>query len=215
MARSKSSQRWLREYHGDEFVKKARAQNYRSRAVFKLQEIDERDRLFEAGASVLDLGAAPGGWSQYAIQKVGPHGRVIAVDLLEIDPIPGVEVIRGDFREDSLVAKLIARLAERKLDVILSDMAPNQSGLDAIDQPKSMHLAQLALEMAFRSLAPGGTLLVKVFQGQGFDPYYRDIRGAFRQTAIRKPKASRVRSREVFLLARGFKAVHGSPISEI
>ncbi|MGH8559204.1 MAG: 23S rRNA (uridine(2552)-2'-O)-methyltransferase RlmE [Methylococcales bacterium] len=205
MARSKSSQCWLGEHHSDEFVRKARAQNYRSRAVFKLKEIDERDRIFKPAANVLDLGAAPGGWSQYALQKVGGRGKVIALDILEIDPISGVDFIRGDFREDSVLEKLLEILAERKMDVILSDMAPNQSGRDEIDQPKSMYLAELALEMVHHSLAPGGTFLVKLFQGLGFDRYYRDIRQIFREVVIRKPKASRARSREIFLLAKGFK----------
>ncbi|MCI0653104.1 MAG: 23S rRNA (uridine(2552)-2'-O)-methyltransferase RlmE [Methylococcaceae bacterium] len=213
MTRSKSSQRWLREYHSDEFVKWARAQKYRSRAVFKLKEIDERDQIFKPAASVLDLGAAPGGWSQYAVQKVGERGKVVALDRLEIDPIPGVDLVRGDFREDSVLQKLIETLAERRVDVILSDMAHNQSGRNEIDQPNSIYLAELALEMAHYSLAPGGTFLVKVFQGLGFDQYYRDIRQVFCKVAIRKPKASRARSREIFLLAKGFKSGQGSPIS--
>lgn len=205
MARSNSSQRWLGEHHSDEFVKKARAQNYRSRAVFKLKEIDERDRLFKPAASVLDLGAAPGAWSQYALQKIGRNGKIIALDLLEMDPIPGVEFIQGDFREDSVLAKLIETLAG-KVDVIVSDLAPNQSGKNEIDQPKSVHLAELALEMAHHSLVAGGTFLVKVFQGAGFEQYYRDVRRVFRATAIRKPRASRARSRELFILAKGFKS---------
>jgi 23S rRNA (uridine2552-2'-O)-methyltransferase len=205
MAHSKSSQRWLKEHHADDFVKLARLLNYRSRSVFKLKEIDERDQLLKAGASVLDLGAAPGGWSQYAVQKIGASGKVIALDVLEIEPIPGVDFIQGDFREDSVVDRLLGTLAHRKLDVILSDMAPNQSGQDEIDQPRSIYLAELALEMTPRSLAAGGSFLVKVFQGTGFDQYCREVRQVFSRVVIRKPKASRPRSREVFLLAKGFK----------
>ncbi|MCI0653694.1 MAG: 23S rRNA (uridine(2552)-2'-O)-methyltransferase RlmE [Methylococcaceae bacterium] len=213
MARSKSSHLWLREHHSDEFVKLARVQNYRSRAVFKLKEIDQRDRVFRAGACVLDLGAAPGGWSEYALQRVGERGKIIALDVLEIVPIRGVEFIRGDFREDSVLEKLIEMLAERKVDVLLSDMAPDQSGKVEIDQPKSIHLAELALEMAHRALAPGGIFLVKVFQGAGFDQFYRDVKQGFSKVVIRKPKASRARSREVFLLGKGFKPGQGYPIS--
>ncbi|MGH8549193.1 MAG: 23S rRNA (uridine(2552)-2'-O)-methyltransferase RlmE [Methylococcales bacterium] len=213
MARSKSSHLWLQEHHADQFVQLARVQNYRSRAVFKLKEIDERDRLFKARASVLDLGAAPGAWSQYALQQVGEQGKIIALDVLEIDPIPGVDFIRGDFREDSIVRQLLESLAERKVDVILSDMAPNQSGRSEIDQPKSIHLAELALEMVHYSLAAGGTFLVKVFQGAGFDQFYRELRLAFGRVVIRKPKASRARSREVFLLAKDFKPGRSRPIS--
>lgn len=213
MARSKSSQRWLQEHHSDAFVRLARVQNYRSRAVFKLKEIDERDQLFRPGASVLDLGAAPGGWSQYALEKVGRQGKVIALDVLEIDPLPGVEIIQGDFREHAVLDRLSQSLVGRKVDVILSDMAPNQSGRVEIDQPKSIFLAELALEMTRHSLAADGTFLVKLFQGAGFDPYYRDVRQVFSKVVIRKPKASRARSREVFLLAKGFKPVQGAPIS--
>ncbi|MGR9105988.1 MAG: 23S rRNA (uridine(2552)-2'-O)-methyltransferase RlmE [Gammaproteobacteria bacterium] len=205
MARSKSSQLWLREHHSDVFVKQARALNYRSRSVFKLKEIDERDHLFRSGASVLDLGAAPGGWSQYALQKVGFHGKVVALDILKMEPIPGLEFIHGDFREEAVFTALLECLAERRMDVVLSDMAPNQSGQYEIDQPKSMYLAELALEMAQCSLAAGGTFLVKVFQGEGFDQYYRELRQIFANVVIRKPKASRARSREVFFLARDFK----------
>ena len=213
MGRSKSSNRWLSEHHSDEFVKLAQRRNYRSRSVFKLKEIDERDRLFKVGAKVLDLGAAPGGWSQYAYERVGAHGSVIALDMLEIDPIPGVRCLRGDFREQSVLQELIEVLGERKVDVILSDMAPNQSGQLEVDQPKSMYLAELALEMAHRSLAVDGVLLVKVFQGAGFDRYYRDIRQSFAKVVVRKPKASRARSREVFFLAKGFKSGQIPPIS--
>ncbi len=208
MARSKSSQRWLQEYHSDDFVKLARIQNYRSRAAFKLKEIDERDQLLKPGSIVLDLGAAPGGWSQYAAQKIGASGKIVALDVLEIEPIPGVDLIQGDFREDSVVDGLLKSLAPRKLDVILSDMAPNQSGQDQIDQPKSIYLAELALEMAHRSLATGGSFLVKLFQGTGFDQYCGDVKQVFSRVVIRKPKASRPRSREVFLLAKGFKPGH-------
>lgn len=213
MGRSKSSNRWLSEHHSDEFVKLAQRRNYRSRSVFKLKEIDERDRLFKVGGKVLDLGAAPGGWSQYAYERVGTQGSVIALDMLEIDPIPGVRCLRGDFREHSVLQELVKVLDERKVDVILSDMAPNQSGQIEIDQPKSMYLAELALEMAHRALAVDGVFLVKIFQGAGFDRYYQDIQRYFSKILIRKPKASRARSREVFFLAKGFKPAQIPPIS--
>lgn len=212
MARSKSSQRWLQEHHADEFVKLARLKNYRSRAVFKLQEIDDRDHLLKPGLSVLDLGAAPGGWSQYAQQKVGASGKIIALDVLPIDPIAGVDIIQGDFREDSVLEAVLSQLAGCKVDVILSDMAPNQSGQYEIDQPKSMYLAELALEMAHHSLANGGAFLVKVFQGAGFDQFYTEVKQVFLRVVIRKPKASRARSREVFLLAKGFNPAQESPL---
>lgn len=184
----------------------ARVQNYRSRAVFKLKEIDERDQIFKHGMSTLDLGAAPGGWAQYALQKVGTQGRIIALDLLRIDPIPGVELIQGDFREDSVLETLVEVLNQKKIDVILSDMAPNQSGIYEIDQPKSIYLAELALEIVLHSLIAGGTFLVKVFQGTGFDSYCREVKRVFSTVVIRKPKASRARSREVYLLAKAFKS---------
>ncbi len=205
VARSKSSQRWLKEHFSDEYVKRARADHFRSRAVYKLKEIDERDGLIKPGYRVVDLGAAPGGWSQYTRQKVGKKGRVLALDILDFEPLPGVEFIRGDFTEDAVLEDLQGLLGERRVDLILSDMAPNQSGIDAVDQPKSVYLAELALDMAHHSLAAGGAFLVKVFQGAGFDDYYRNVRTAFAKVVVRKPQASRPRSREVYLLAKGFK----------
>lgn len=205
MPRSKSSKRWLREHHEDVYVQQARAQGYRSRAVFKLIELHERDRLLKPGMTVVDLGAAPGGWSQYAAKAVGRRGKVIALDILAIDPLPNVEVIQGDFREDSVLHELTARLEGGGVDLVISDMAPNISGMDAVDQPRAMYLAELALDFAKQVLKPGGGFLVKLFQGTGFDEFVRDCRHCFGRVVTRKPKASRARSREVYLLARNFK----------
>jgi len=205
MARSKSSDRWLKEHFDDEYVKRAQAEGYRSRATFKLIELQEKDRVIKPGMTVIDLGAAPGGWSQYAARLVGSKGRVVALDILPMDALEGVEFIEGDFREDGPYQQLLDLIGEQRADLVISDMAPNISGMSAVDQPRAMHLTELALELAKETLAPGGSLLVKVFQGEGFDEYLKQLRGAFEKVVMRKPKASRARSREVYALARNFK----------
>lgn len=205
MARSKSSKTWLKEHFDDEYVARAQQEGYRSRAVYKLLEIQQKDRLIRPGMTVVDLGAAPGGWSQIAAELVGDEGRVIALDILPMDSLAGVEVIEGDFREESVLEQLLKTLGDRSVDLVLSDMAPNMSGMRDIDQPRAMHLTELALDLANQVLRKGGDILVKVFQGEGFEEYLRDLRGAFDKVITRKPDASRGRSREVYLLGRGFK----------
>lgn len=204
MARSSSSGRWLREHRRDPFVQEARRGGHRSRAVFKLQELDEREGLLRPGRTVLDLGAAPGGWSRYAARRVSPGGRVIALDLLPMEPLAGVELIEGDFREEAVLRRLLDCLGGTRADVVLSDMAPNMSGSRAVDQPRAMHLAELALELCGEALAPGGDLLVKVFQGEGFPAYQQALRRVFGRVSTRKPRASRARSAEVYLLGRRY-----------
>jgi len=205
--RSKSSARWLAEHASDEFVKQAHAQGWRSRAVFKLAQIQESDKLLRPGQRCVDLGAAPGGWSQYAAKIIGDRGRLVATDILAMDGIPGVEFIQGDFREPEVLEEVLRCVGADKVDLVLSDMAPNMAGIDAVDQPRSMYLAELALEFADRVLAPGGDLLVKLFQGAGFDEIIRDARKRFGKVATEKPKASRSRSPEIYLLARQFGMV--------
>ncbi|MBY5267934.1 23S rRNA (uridine(2552)-2'-O)-methyltransferase RlmE [Spiribacter salinus] len=206
MPRSRGSQRWLKEHFNDPYVREAQRRGLRSRAVFKLEEIDERDQLLSRGQSVVDLGAAPGGWSAYAASKVGPSGRVVAIDLLEMPPVPNVTFVQADFSRDEGLAQLDAALAGSGVDLVMSDMAPNLSGQKAVDQPRSMFLAELALDFCQERLNPGGGLLVKVFQGQGFDELLKAMRERFAKVQSRKPEASRNRSREVYLLARGFRA---------
>lgn len=205
MARSKSSSRWLKEHFDDEFVNQAQKDGWRSRAVYKLEEIQKRDRIIKQGMTVIDLGAAPGAWSQYLAREVGHKGRVIALDILPMDALADVEIITGDFRDDETLATLRETLGDARVDLVLSDMAPNMSGVEAVDQPRGMYLAELALALAHEVLKPGGDLLVKVFQGAGFEELRRDMQTAFDKLQSRKPKASRPRSREVYLLARGFK----------
>lgn len=205
MARSKSSKRWLRRHVSDPYVKKAQAQGYRSRAAFKLLEIDKRDRLLRPGARVVDLGAAPGGWAQVAAQKVGPGGAVIAVDLLEIAPISGVTALQGDLREPQLRAALVAALGGQKADVVLSDMSPNISGIASADQARAAELAHVAIDFCRERLKPGGALLAKVFQGEEFEAVMEALRKAFREVQVRKPAASRGESRETYVLARGLR----------
>lgn len=205
MKRSKSSHDWLQEHFNDEYVKQAQALGYRSRAIFKLQEIQEKDRIIAPDMTVLDLGAAPGGWSQYARQIVGKKHKVIALDILPIEPLEGVEFILGDFREADVLARLYQVLDNAPVNLVLSDMAPNITGSKGIDQPRALYLGELALDTARAVLTKGGTFLVKMFQGDGFDAYHQDIRQSFSQVAIRKPKASRARSNEVYILAKGFK----------
>lgn len=204
MPRSKSSRRWLKEHFDDPYVQEAKQLGLRSRAALKLQEIDARDHLLRPGMTVVDLGAAPGGWAQVAAEKVGERGRVIALDILPMDPLPGVEIITGDFREQSVLDELLARLEGRPVDLVISDMAPNISGVKAVDQPRAMYLVELGLECARRVLAPGGDLLIKAFHGEGFDAFVKDVRGSFERVLVRKPRASRSRSAEVYLLARNF-----------
>ncbi len=203
MSSHRSKRRWLDEHHNDDFVKRAQREGYRSRAVYKLLEIQERDRILKPGQCVVDLGAAPGGWSQVAQNCVGRKGRVIALDILPMEPIAHVEFIQGDFREEEVLDTLTSVLAARTVDLVISDMAPNISGMTAIDQPRAMLLTELALDLARRVLRPDGDMLVKMFQGEGTDDYLRELRQCFRRVIIRKPKASRPRSREVYVLARG------------
>jgi 23S rRNA (uridine2552-2'-O)-methyltransferase len=205
--RSKSSSRWLNEHFNDPFVQRAKTEGWRSRAVFKLEEIDRRERLLRPGVTCLDLGAAPGAWSQYAQRQVGRSGRVIASDILPMEPLGGVEFIQGDFREESVLAALLARIPERSVDVLLSDMAPNMSGIDAIDQPRALDLLELALDMAYRSLKPQGSALIKVFQGAGFQEVVQATRPKFAKVKLHKPEASRSRSPELYLLAKHFLMV--------
>ena len=204
MARSKSSQRWLGEHFSDEYVKKAQHEGYRSRAVYKIKEIQEKDRILQPCMKVVDLGAAPGGWSQYATEIIGRKGRVVASDILPLDPLPFVEFVQGDFREDAVLAEILSLLGDEKADLVISDMAPNMSGVDAVDQPRAIHLCELALDMARQVLKPGGTFLVKLFQGDGSEAYMREVRACFKTVKVRKPSASRPRSREVYVLAQGF-----------
>lgn len=205
MARSKSSSRWLHEHFNDPWVRKAQEQGFRSRAVFKLLEIQQKDRLIRPGMTVLDLGAAPGSWSQVAIDLVGAKGLVIASDILPMDPLPGVQFIQGDFREEAVVEALLAAFAGRAVDLVISDMAPNMSGDKSVDQARAMYLAELALDMARRVLKPGGDFLTKVFQGEGIDACRTEMKRSFRQLVVRKPEASRARSSEVYLLGRGYE----------
>lgn len=200
--RSDSSRRWLKEHFTDPYVKKAQQEGYRSRAVYKLLEIHEKDKLFKPGMTIVDLGAAPGGWSQVVAKLVKPKGQVIALDILPMEPIEGVEFIQGDFGEEAVAEGLLKRLGETSVDWVLCDIAPNMSGNDSIDMPRSMYLAELAFDFALRVLPEEGGFLIKVFQGEGFDSFLATIRKHFQKTVIRKPKASRKRSREVYILAR-------------
>jgi len=205
--RSRSSGRWLREHFADPFVQRAQSEGWRSRAVFKLEEIDRRERLLKPGQVCLDLGAAPGAWSQYALRQVGRKGRVVASDILPMSDLPGVQFVQGDFREEAVFEQLMALVPPREVDVVLSDMAPNLSGLDVIDQPRAMHLAELALDLAARVLKPGGTALIKVFQGAGFRELLQSARVRFARVKLVKPQASRSRSPEIYLLAMQFRLV--------
>lgn len=205
MARSKSSRRWLQEHFADEYVKKAQREGYRSRAVYKLEEIQQKDRLIRPGMTIVDLGAAPGGWSQYATRLLDGRGRIIATDILPMDSLPDVDFIQGDFRDEAVFEALLAAIGDQPVNLVMSDIAPNISGVEAVDQPSSMYLAELAVDLAGRVLAPGGDLLFKAFQGEGFDALVKELRGRFTKLVIRKPKASRPRSREVYVLARGYK----------
>jgi len=203
-SRSKSSGRWLQEHFDDEYVKKAQKEGYRSRAIYKLLEIDAKDHLLKPGMTVVDLGAAPGSWAELAAQRVGDKGRVIALDILPMDSLPGVIFIQGDFREEAPYNALLEVLGDSSVDLVMSDMAPNISGMKAVDQPRAMYLAELALELARKVLKPGGDLLVKVFNGEGIDVFKQELRKDFKTLIVRKPKASRPRSPEIYLLARGY-----------
>jgi 23S rRNA (uridine2552-2'-O)-methyltransferase len=206
MSRSKSSGRWLKEHFDDPFVKEAQKRGYRSRAVFKLQEIQQKDQLIKPGMTVVDLGAAPGGWSQMAIEWLKGKGKVIALDILPMDPLAGVEFIQGDFREDEVLEALEKMLDASEIDLVISDIAPNMSGNDSVDQPRAMYLVELALDFAKIHLKPEGNFLVKVFQGEGFEAYLTEMRRCFTKVVTRKPKSSRGRSREVYLLGLGKRA---------
>jgi len=199
--RSKSSDRWLREHFADPYVKRAKAEGWRSRAVFKLEEMDRNARLLKPGMLVLDLGAAPGAWSQYARRQVGKHGRVLASDILPMEPIAGVEFIEGDFREQAVIDAIQSALGAAGLDVLLSDMAPNMSGMDVIDAPRALYLAELALSLAVQLLKPGGIALIKLLQGAGFQEFVAAARRDFAVLKFLKPEASRSRSPETYLLA--------------
>ena len=205
MAKTSSSVRWMNEHLKDEFVKKAQKEGYRSRAAYKLLEIIDKDQIIKSGFKVLDLGAAPGGWSQVAIKIVGKKGQVIATDILPIESIVNVEFLQGDFTEEKLYEKLLSLTKEQKINVVLSDMAPNMSGQISIDQPKSIYLAELALDMATKVLSHNGHFVVKIFQGDGFDVFIQNTRKKFKKVVIRKPKASRPRSKEVYLIASQLK----------
>ncbi|MAY26441.1 MAG: 23S rRNA (uridine(2552)-2'-O)-methyltransferase RlmE [Polycyclovorans sp.] len=205
--RSASSARWLAEHQNDPYVVEARKRGYRSRAIFKLEEIQQRDRILRQGMVVVDLGAAPGSWSQYARPLLGPSGHLFALDILEMDGLPDVDFICGDFREQAVLDALQAKVGARAVDVVLSDIAPNLSGIGTVDQTASIYLCELALMFALENLKPGGTFLVKVFQGEGFEGYLKQVREGFSQVTIRKPKSSRPRSKEVYLLARSRRPV--------
>lgn len=222
MARSKSSGDWLKEHFDDEYVKRSQKEGYRSRAIYKLQEIQQKDNLIRPNMQVVDLGAAPGGWSQYAVELVGSKGRVVASDILPIDPLPFVEFVKGDFTEESVLNEILdvlnrdssdktgnksSTVSEKKYraDVVISDMAPNMTGVEATDQPRSIYLCELALDMACQILKPGGSFVAKVFQGDGSEAFFKDVRSHFNKVKIRKPKSSRPRSREVYIVAQGFK----------
>ena len=203
MSRTKSSRRWLDRQHSDPYVKQAQQDGFRSRAAYKLLEIQEKDRILGPGMRVVDLGAAPGSWSQIAVRLTGPQGRVIALDLLDLEPIVGVRILKGDFRESEVLDVLRAELTGVHLDLVLSDMAPNITGTSAVDLPRTIYLLELALDLARETLKPGGALVVKAFQGEGFDGFLRALRAEFDQVASRKPKSSRPESREIYLVAKG------------
>ncbi len=207
MSKTKSSKNWLKEHEDDAWVKKSRAEGYRSRASYKLLEIHKSDRLIRPGMTVVDLGSAPGGWSQVAAKLVGSSGRVIASDILAMDPVPAVAFVQGDFTEEACFQEILALVPEGEgVDLVISDMAPNLSGMAAIDQPRSLHLVELAVDFARTTLKPDGALLTKVFQGEGFEALLRDLRSEFTQVVNRKPDASRSRSKEIYLLAKGYKS---------
>lgn len=203
--KSKSSKQWLKEHFEDEYVLQSQKDGYRSRAIYKLIEIQQKDKILKPGMTVIDLGAAPGGWSQYAASQVGKNGQVIALDILPMEELPDVHFIEGDFREDEALNQLLEAIGKDKADLVFSDMAPNISGMGVVDNPRAYYLAELALDLAQQVLKPGGGLLVKLFQGEGFDSYHKSLKSAFSRVVIRKPKASRQRSREIYALATGYE----------
>ena len=205
MAKKSSSARWKQRQFSDPYVLKAQKEGWRSRAVYKLEEIDKKQRLFRNGSVVIDLGAAPGGWSQYAAQRVLPKGRVIALDLLEMEPLEGVEFMQGDFTEDAALQQLLASLGAARADLVMSDMAPNISGMRSVDQPRAMYLAELALDLAVKTLTSGGSFVTKVFMGEGFDELVKSCREQFDNVKVQKPAASRAESRETYIAARGYR----------
>ena len=195
----------MSEHFDDEYVRRAQQEGYRSRAIYKLIEIQQKDHILKPGMTVVDLGAAPGGWSEYAVKKLGSKGRMIALDILPMEAIPGVEIIQGDFREDAVLQQLLDTMGNAGADLVISDMAPNISGMEVVDIPRSYYLAELALDLAQKALKPGGGFLVKLFQGEGFDVYQKALKQGFKRVVMRKPKASRARSREIYALATGYK----------
>jgi len=213
VARSKTSPRWLKEHFDDPYVKMAQRDGYRSRASYKLLEIQEKDRILRPGMTVVDLGAAPGGWSQVTSRLIGDKGRLIASDILPMDSIPDVTFIQGDFTEDGVFEQILGAIDDKPVDLVISDMAPNMSGVKSADQPRAMYLCELALDLAGRVLRPGGDFLIKIFQGEGFDEYHKAVREQFDRVLMRKPQSSRDRSREQYLLARGYRGttLQGGP----
>lgn len=207
-SKKKSSARWLDRQHSDPYVQQARAAGYRSRAAYKLLELQEKDRILEKGMTVVDLGAAPGGWSQVAAKIVGRTGHVVAIDILAMEPLNGVDIVLGDFESPETIEKLIELLGNKPVDLVMSDMAPNMSGIAVVDQTQSVYLAEVAVAFAERVLTKKGTFLVKIFQGPGFQEYFKFLKERFDQVLTRKPKASRAESREVYLLAKGYKRAH-------
>lgn len=205
MARTKSSAGWLREHVTDPYVKQAQKDGYRSRSSYKLIQLNEKDRLIRPGMLIVDLGSAPGGWSQVAGRLVGAKGKVVATDILRMDPLPNVEFIQGDFTEQAVLEQILATLEGRQPDLVICDIAPNISGIDSADQASSMYLVELALDMTRQVLKPKGNFVAKVFQGAGSDAYLKDLRSSFEKLFIRKPDASRARSREIYVVAKGFK----------
>jgi len=209
MAKSKSSKSWLKEHFDDEFVRRSQQDGYRSRAIYKFIEIDKKDRLVKPGMTIIDLGAAPGGWSEYCVKKLGKKGTIVALDILPMEPIEGVTIIEGDFRENLVFDELMTVIGvgennRGKVDLVISDMAPNISGMGSVDMPRAYYLSELALDLARQVLKPGGGLLVKLFQGEGFEAYNKELKSSFAKVVMRKPRASRARSREVYALATGF-----------
>ncbi|WP_339387208.1 23S rRNA (uridine(2552)-2'-O)-methyltransferase RlmE [Vibrio caribbeanicus] len=202
---SASSGRWLKEHFDDKYANEARKKGYRSRAYFKIEEIQNKDKLLKPNMTVVDLGAAPGGWSQFAAKITGEKGQIIACDLLPMDPISGVSFLQGDFREEAVLDALLERINPEMVDVVMSDMAPNIAGNNSVDQPRAMYLVELALDMCRQVLAPNGSFVVKVFQGEGFDNFVKEVRELFKVVKVRKPDSSRARSREVFIVATGYK----------
>ncbi|MFC3120648.1 23S rRNA (uridine(2552)-2'-O)-methyltransferase RlmE [Agaribacter flavus] len=202
---SASSKRWLKEHFDDKYVQQAQKKGLRSRAVFKIEELNDKDKLVKTNDVVVDLGAAPGGWSQYCAEQVGDNGTVIACDILPMDSLAGVDFLQGDFREESVLNALLTKIGGNNVDIILSDMAPNMSGNQSVDQARSMYLCELALDMCHQVLKPNGHFVIKVFHGEGFDDYFRAVKAAFASVKTRKPDSSRARSREVYLVAKGYK----------